>query len=195
MKRFFDIIVSIVGLSVLLILFLLIAILIKLDSRGPVLFRQDRVGRHQKLFTLYKFRSMRVMRDNQNLLTVGSKDARITSLGYWLRKLKLDELPQLYNVLIGDMSIVGPRPEVPKYVKHYTQEQKRVFEVRPGITDEASIEYSNESELLGGSTDPEKLYLTEILPEKLKMGVAYVDHHTIFGDIRIIFKTIKAILS
>jgi lipopolysaccharide/colanic/teichoic acid biosynthesis glycosyltransferase len=174
--------------------FLIISILIIIESSGGVLYRQKRVGRYNVEFDLYKFRSMRVGADKNGLLTVGVRDSRITKVGYYLRKLKLDELPQLFNVLLGDMSLVGPRPEVRKYVDMYTQAQKSVLNALPGITDYASLEYFEENELLGKSSDPEKTYVEEIMPAKLKLNMKYLDEQSFFTDLKIIFKTIGRII-
>ena len=176
-------------------LFLLLAVWIKLDSAGPVFYRQTRVGRHNRDFRLYKFRSMRVGADRQGLITVGGHDPRITRSGYFIRKYKLDELPQLINVFIGDMSLVGPRPEVRKYVDMYTPEQLHVLDVRPGITDMASIRYRNENELLAQAADPDRYYVEVILPDKLHINLKYVARHSFWFDIRLIFKTFKEIIA
>jgi lipopolysaccharide/colanic/teichoic acid biosynthesis glycosyltransferase len=190
MKRLFDLIVSAVGLVLMGIPFLVVMILVKLDSQGPVIFRQTRIGKGMKPFAILKFRTMTVETENQGQLTVGAKDSRVTRIGYSLRKFKLDELPQLWNVLLGEMSLVGPRPEVPKFVAYYTEQQKTVFQVRPGITDEASIVFRNESELLAQAENPEVFYIKEILPQKLNIGVNYVERHTFAGDFKIIFRTL-----
>lgn len=174
------------------ILFIL-SILITIDSKGGVFYKQQRIGKDLKPFMLFKFRSMQTNSDKKGLLTVGNNDSRITKTGYYLRKYKLDELPQLINVLKGDMSIVGPRPEVEKYVKLYNQEQLKVFNVKPGITDWASIQYVNENEILARSNNPEKTYIDEIMPAKLKLNLEYVNNNSIFIDIKIIILTIKAI--
>ena len=170
-KRFFDIVLSFIGLIILLPLFLFIAIWVKWDSKGPVLFKQLRVGKHNKDFRIFKFRTMKVSSDKEGLLTLGDKDKRITGSGYFMRKYKLDELPQLFNVFIGDMSFVGPRPEVRKYVDFYTKEQLKIFEVRPGITDVASIAYRNEAELLKDQVDPEGYYINTIMQKKLQLNL------------------------
>ena len=195
MKRLFDVVASGCGLLVLSPLFLLLAVWIKLDSAGPVFYRQTRVGRHNRDFRLYKFRSMRVGADRQGLITVGGHDPRITRSGYFIRKYKLDELPQLINVFIGDMSLVGPRPEVRKYVDMYTPEQLHVLDVRPGITDMASIRYRNENELLAQAADPDRYYVEVILPDKLHINLKYVARHSFWFDIRLIFKTFKEIIA
>ena len=194
MKRLFDIVASGLGLLVLSPLFLIIAIWIKLDSKGPVLYRQVRVGRNNKDFRIFKFRSMRVGADKGSLVTIGGRDPRVTRSGYWIRKFKLDELPQLINVLIGDMSLVGPRPEVRHYVDYWTPKQMHVLDVRPGITDPASIKFRNENELMEQAEDPEKYYIEVIMQEKLKLYLEYVDHHSFWGDIGLIFKTFWTIV-
>lgn len=194
MKRLFDIIASTCGLIVLSPLFVVLAIWIKLDSEGPIFYKQTRVGRNNKDFHLYKFRSMRVGADKQGLITIGDRDNRVTKSGYFIRKYKLDEFPQLINVLKGDMSLVGPRPEVRKYVAMYTPEQMRVLNVRPGITDIASITYRNESEILSHVEDPEKYYVEVIMQDKLRLNLEYVKNQSLLYDIKLIFKTFFAIL-
>lgn len=183
------------GLLVLSPLFLIIAIWIKLDSKGPVFYRQVRVGWHNKDFRIFKFRSMRVGSDKGSLVTIGGRDPRVTRSGYWIRKFKLDELPQLINVFIGDMSLVGPRPEVRHYVDYWTPEQMHVLDVRPGITDPASIKFRNENELMEKAEDPEKYYIEVIMQEKLKLYLEYVNNHSFLGDIGLIFKTFWIIIS
>ena len=195
MKRLFDIVASGLGLIVLSPLFLILAIWIKCDSKGPVFYRQVRVGRYNKDFRIFKFRSMRVGSDKGSLVTVGGHDPRITRSGYFIRKFKLDELPQLINVFIGDMSLVGPRPEVRHYVDYWTPEQLHVLNVRPGITDPASIRYRNENELLEKAEDPERYYIDVIMQDKLKLYLEYVENHSFFGDLGIIFKTFWTIVS
>jgi len=190
MIRLFDLIFSVIGLIILSPLFLLVMLWIVIDSRGPVFYRQVRVGRNGIDFRLFKFRSMRVNADKAGLLTVGGRDNRITNAGYYLRKFKIDELPQLLNVLKGEMSLVGPRPEVRKYVDLYTPVQQKVLQVRPGITDMASIAYKNENELLAKSADPEKTYIEEVMPEKLKLNMVYIDDPSLINYLKIIFKTI-----
>lgn len=194
MKRTFDMIASGLGLIVLSPLFLILAIWIKLDSKGPVFYRQVRVGRHNKDFRIFKFRSMRVGSDKGSLVTIGGRDPRVTRSGYWIRKFKLDELPQLINVFIGDMSLVGPRPEVRHYVDYWTPEQMPVLDVRPGITDPASIKFRNENELMERAEDPEKYYIEVIMQEKLKLYLEYVGNHSFLGDIVLIFKTFWVIV-
>lgn len=194
MKRTFDMIASGLGLIVLSPLFLILAIWIKLDSKGPVFYRQVRVGRHNKDFRIFKFRSMRVGSDKGSLVTIGGRDPRVTRSGYWIRKFKLDELPQLINVFIGDMSLVGPRPEVRHYVDYWTPEQMHVLEVRPGITDPASIKFRNENELMEKAEDPEKYYIEVIMQEKLKLYLEYVGNHSFLGDIGLVFRTFWVIV-
>lgn len=194
MKRAFDIIASGLGLIVLSPLFLVLAIWIKLDSPGPVYYRQVRVGRFNKDFRIFKFRSMRVGSDKGSLITIGGHDSRITRSGYFIRKYKFDELPQLINVFVGDMSLVGPRPEVRHYVDYWTAEQMHVLDVRPGITDPASIKFRNENELMEMAEDPEKYYIEVIMQEKLRLYLEYVNHHSFLGDIGLIFKTFWTIL-
>ncbi len=195
MKRIFDVVASGLGLLVLSPFFLLLAVWIKLDSAGPVFYRQVRVGRYNRNFRLFKFRSMRVGADKKGLITVGGRDPRVTRSGYFIRKYKLDELPQLINVLLGDMSLVGPRPEVRKYVEMYTSEQLHVLDVRPGITDMASIRYRNENELLAEAEDPEAYYIREIMPDKLKINLEYVAKHSFWFDMKLIFKTITEVVT
>lgn len=195
MKRLFDIFFSFIGLIILSPFFLLISLLIILDSKGGVFYRQIRVGKNGKDFYLFKFRSMRTDSDKKGLLTVGGRDPRITRTGYFIRKYKIDELPQLLNVLTGDMSLVGPRPEVRRYVDLYNEEQKKVLSVKPGVTDYASIEYSDENELLGKANDPEKVYIEEIMPAKLRLNQQYIKEKGMVTDIKIIFRTLKKIVS
>ena len=195
MKRLFDIIASGCGLIVLSPIFLILAIWIKLDSPGPVFYRQVRVGRNNNDFRIFKFRSMRVGSDKGSLVTIGGHDPRITRSGYFIRKYKLDEFPQLINVLVGDMSLVGPRPEVRHYVDYWTPEQMHVLDVRPGITDPASIKFRNENELMEQAEDPEKYYIEVIMQEKLKLYLEYVQNHSFWGDVGLIFKTFKVIVT
>ncbi|MCQ2306418.1 MAG: sugar transferase [Bacteroidales bacterium] len=195
MKRLFDIIASSFGLIILSPLFLVLAIWIKLDSKGPVFYRQVRVGKDNKDFRIFKFRSMRVGSDKGSLVTVGGRDPRVTRSGYFIRKFKLDEFPQLINVLIGDMSLVGPRPEVRHYVDYWTPEQMHVLDVRPGITDPASVKFRNENELLGQAEDPEKYYIGVVMQEKIKLYLEYVNNHSFWGDVKLIFQTFKVIIT
>ena len=194
MIRFFDFILGLVGLVVLAPIFIMLAIWIKIDSKGPVFYKQVRVGENGIDFGLFKFRSMVVDADKKGLITVGGRDPRITRSGYFIRKYKLDELPQLINVLVGDMSLVGPRPEVRKYVNLYTDEQQKVLSVKPGITDYASIEYMDENEILGKSSDPEKTYIEEIMPEKIKYNMKYINNKSLFEYFKIIFLTVLKIV-
>lgn len=194
MKRLFDILFSLIVLTLGLPFALIIALLILADSKGRVLYKQSRVGRNNVDFQLYKFRTMCTDADKGSLITVGGDDARITKVGRFLRKYKVDEFPQFLNILKGEMSIVGPRPEVRKYVNMYTPEQMRVLSVRPGLTDYASIRYVNENELLATSPDPEKTYIEEIMPDKLKLNLKYIDEQSVGTDLRIILMTLKAIL-
>lgn len=194
MKRVFDLIMSGLGLIVLSPLFLILAVWIRLDSPGPVFYRQVRVGRYNKDFRIFKFRSMRVGADKGSLITIGGRDPRITRSGYFIRKFKLDELPQLINVFIGDMSLVGPRPEVRHYVDYWTPEQMQVLDVRPGITDPASIKFRNENELMEQAEDPERYYIDVIMQEKIRLYLEYVRKHSFWGDIGLIFKTFWTIV-
>ena len=194
MKRFLDILSSSVVLLVLLPVWLVIALLIVTESKGGVFYKQVRVGKDNRDFFLYKFRTMRVGSDQKGLLTVGERDNRITRVGYFLRKYKIDEFPQLLNVIKGDMSIVGPRPEVRKYVDLYTPEQMKVLSVRPGLTDLASIKYVHENEVLAASDNPEKTYIDEVMPAKLDLNLQYIADQSLMGDIRLIFNTFLAIL-
>ncbi len=194
MKRLFDIVASGLGLIVLSPLFLILAIWIKLDSKGPVFYCQVRVGYKNKDFRIFKFRSMRLGADKGSLVTIGGRDPRVTKSGYWIRKFKLDELPQLINVFIGDMSLVGPRPEVRHYVDYWTPEQMHVLDVRPGITDPASIKFRNENELMEKAEDPEKYYIEVIMQEKVKLYLEYVEKHNFFYDLGLIFKTFWVIV-
>ncbi len=189
-KRLFDIVFSLGGILVLSPFFILVWLLIRVESKGPAIFRQLRVGKNNSDFTLYKFRSMYIDAEKRGQLTVGMKDPRITQTGYYLRKFKLDELPQLFNVLFGHMSFVGPRPEVRKYVTYYTSEQMQVLNVKPGVTDYASLKYFKENELLGLAEDPEKEYIEVIMPEKLRINLEYVQKNSVFLDVRIILMTI-----
>ena len=190
MKRLFDITASFFGILILSPLLIFISLWVGLSSKGGVFYKQIRVGKNNKDFKLYKFRSMRVNSDKQGLLTVGSKDSRITKGGYFIRKYKIDELPQLFNVLKGDMSFVGPRPEVRRYVDLYSEEQMKVLSVRPGITDPASIKYRNENDILSSASNPEQYYIQHIMPDKLKINIDYINTRTFIKDSKIIFQTI-----
>jgi len=193
-KRTFDIILSIFGLLFLFPFFIIPAFLILMDSKGGVFYKQTRVGRYNKDFKLIKFRTMKMLSDKEGLLTTSSRDPRITKIGFFLRKYKIDELPQLINVLLGDMSFVGPRPEVRKYVDLYTPDQLKVLNHRPGITDVSSIKYSNENKILERVPDPEKYYIEVIMQDKLKLNLAYLESQNLLSDIKTIFKTIMKIL-
>ena len=190
MKRLFDIVCSFFGLVFLSWLFVFVALWVGLSSKGGVFYRQRRVGRCNRDFTIYKFRSMRVNSDRQGLLTIGGRDGRITKAGVFIRKYKLDELPQLFNVLRGDMSFVGPRPEMRKYVELYTEEQKKVLTVRPGITSLSSIKYRNENEILSRSDNPEQYYIDVIMQDKLAIELDYLEQRSLLTDIKVIFQTI-----
>lgn len=194
MTRLLDILFSFAGLVVLSPILLVVYILIRTESPGGGFYRQQRVGKDGKMFRLLKFRSMRTGSDKQGLITVGGHDSRITRIGYFIRRYKIDELPQLLNVLKGDMSLVGPRPEVKKYVDMYTAEQRRVLSVKPGITDYASIEYADENEILGRADDPDKAYVEQIMPDKIRLNMRYIENHNSREYFKIIFLTIKKII-
>lgn len=194
MKRSFDLLASLTGIVLLSPLLLLLALLILAGSGWPVFYRQWRVGRHGKDFRLIKFRTMKNRADQQGLLTVSDRDPRITGIGAFLRRYKLDELPQLLNVMVGDMSLVGPRPEVRRYVDLYTEEQKRVLNVRPGITDPASILYAEENKLLSAAENPEAHYIKVIMPEKLRINLNYISERSFGRDLAILFRTVARIL-
>lgn len=193
-KRCFDIFFSLLGISVLLLLFLFVAIAIKCSSKGPVMFKQERVGKDGKVFKIWKFRSMVVNAEAKGMQITTDGDSRITKVGKFIRKTKIDELPQLFNVLSGKMSFVGPRPEVPKYVAMYDEEQTKVLSVKPGITDLASIEFRNENDLLDGDEDPERKYIEEIMPAKLALNLKYIEKAGFFYDIGLIFKTVFKVI-
>lgn len=194
-KRLFDWFVSALGLLVLSPVLLMIALWIKFDSVGPVFFRQERVGQGGKVFRIFKFRTMVIDAEVKGLqITVGA-DARVTQVGKWLRRYKLDELPQLLDVWLGRMSLVGPRPEVPRYVACYPDEVRQlVLSVRPGITDKASIEFKDENEILGRASDPNLAYINEVLPIKLGYYVEYVQTQSLWGDIGLILRTVRALV-
>lgn len=194
MKRIFDIFFSIIGILILAPFYIIISILILVDSKGGILYKQERIGKGGNIFKVFKFRTMRPDSFSKGALTVGSRDPRITNIGYYLRKYKLDELPQLFNVLFGDMSFVGPRPEVKKYTDLYNAEQRKVLSVRPGITDYASIKFRNENDLLSISDNPEQLYISKIMPEKLELNMKYINDNNVFKDVKIIFDTFYTIL-
>jgi len=189
MKRIFDIVVSLLILSAFFPIGLILAIAIKLDSKGGVFYRQERVGKNGIPFRLLKFRTMRTDADKLGKLTVGMRDPRITRVGYFLRKTKLDEFTQFWNVLIGDMSIVGPRPEVQEYVDLYTEEQRKILDVRPGITDYASLEYFHENELLGASDNPRETYINEVMPAKLELNKKYLNNPSLAHDLKLMWLT------
>lgn len=192
-KRVFDIFFALFGLVILSPIFVITAFAVGLTSKGGVFYRQKRVGRDNKDFIIYKFRSMSVNADKKSLITVGNRDNRVTKVGYFIRKYKIDELPQLFNVLIGDMSFVGPRPEVRYYVNMYTDSQKKVLSVRPGITDPASIVYRNENELLSCQENPEKYYIDVIMPDKLRINLEYIASRSLFTDLKTILRTLKSV--
>jgi lipopolysaccharide/colanic/teichoic acid biosynthesis glycosyltransferase len=193
-KRIFDILMSFVGIIAISPLLIIISCIILLDSKGGVIYRQTRVGRNKVNFELIKFRTMRVEADKGSLLTIGDHDSRITRSGYWIRKYKLDELPQLFNILKGDMSFVGPRPEVCKYVELYDLMQQRILSVKPGLTDWASIEFIDENQLLAKAKNPEIYYIKHIIPYKIAYNLRYIDHHNLWIDVKIMFLTVKCIL-
>ncbi len=195
LKRIFDFVFSLIGLIILSPLFFVISLLIIFDSKGGVFYIQKRIGKNFIEFGIIKFRTMRPDSDKRGLLTVGGRDSRITKAGYFLRKYKLDELPQLINVFKGEMSFVGPRPEVKKYVDLYNEEQKKVLMVKPGITDNASIEFSNENEILGKYADAEKAYIEIVMPAKLNLNLNYINQQNFINDMKIILKTIFKILN
>ena len=194
LKRFFDIICSLIGIIILLPFFVIISALIIVNSGFPVFYFQTRVGKNSKNFNLIKFRTMHTHADKKGLLTVGGRDVRVTAIGYFLRKYKIDELPQLINVLVGSMSLVGPRPEVSKYVDLYNVQQLQVLNVRPGITDLASLEFINENELLAQSSNPEETYIQSIMPQKLALNLKYIAQQSFGTDVKIIYKTILKIV-
>jgi lipopolysaccharide/colanic/teichoic acid biosynthesis glycosyltransferase len=193
--RLLDILFSTLGIIILLPLFIIICLIIKADSKGGCFYIQERIGKDGKPFGILKFRTMRSGADADGLLTIGTQDKRITRVGNILRKTKIDELPQLWNVLKGEMSIVGPRPEVEKYVLLYTEEQRKVLSVRPGITDYASIEYVNENEILSQTSNPDRAYIEEIMPHKIKLSMRYLEHYTVSEYFKIIFLTLKKVIS
>lgn len=194
-KRIFDIFLSLVGLLLTLPVLLVIAFIIKTTSKGPVFFKQIRVGQNGKYFKIYKFRTMVVDAEKKGMQITVGKDRRITKCGHFLRKTKLDELPQLINVLAGEMSFVGPRPEVPKYVELYTRNQRGILKVRPGITDYASIEYFDENRLLGESDNPEETYVRVIMKDKLQLNLKYLSRISIVEDVSVIFRTIAKVFT
>jgi lipopolysaccharide/colanic/teichoic acid biosynthesis glycosyltransferase len=193
MKRLFDILFSLLFIVVLMPLLLVLAVMVACDGPGGVFFMQTRIGKDHRPFRLMKFRTMKPASEKSGQLTIGARDSRITKTGYFLRKYKIDELPQLFNILVGDMSVVGPRPEVPRYVNLYNEEQKRVLSIKPGLTDYASLEYFNESELLAKSSDPERTYIEEVMPAKLNLNLKYVAQRDLKTDLIIIWRTVEAI--
>ena len=194
MIRFFFFFLSVIPFIILSPLFLVVYVLIRLESKGGGFYAQERIGKNGKPFKLYKFRSMRTDADKGSLITVGGHDPRITKTGYFIRKYKIDELPQLWNVFIGDMSLVGPRPEVKRYVDLYTEEQRKVLSVRPGITDWASIEYVDENVILGQAADPEKAYIEQIMPDKIRYNMKWIENQSVIEYFRLILLTFKKIL-
>ena len=194
LKRIFDFVFSFLGLVMVLPIFIIISILIEITSKGGVFYRQIRVGKNNKDFKIFKFRIMHVNADLLGLLTVGGRDPRITKIGYYLRKYKIDELPQLINVLNGDMSFVGPRPEVRKYVNLYSEKHLKVLNVKPGITDVASIKFRNENEILAHQEEPNQYYIDVIMPTKIEINLEYIKERSFLKDVGVILKTFKVIL-
>ncbi|ABG83056.1 sugar transferase [Clostridium perfringens] len=195
-KRTFDLFFSLIGIIITIPIFILVSIMIKLTSKGPIIFKQERVGKNKKIFYIYKLRTMTdcdVKASDRQVTVIN--DQRITRIGRILRKYKIDELPQLYNVLKGDMSFVGPRPEVKKYVKFYEEEYDEILKIKPGITDLASIEYIDENTIISKYSDPEKVYIEEVLPKKLMLNKRYIEEMSIKNDILLILKTIKKIIN
>jgi lipopolysaccharide/colanic/teichoic acid biosynthesis glycosyltransferase len=190
LKRLFDILSALIVFIILSPVYVMIALLIVITSPGGILYRQPRIGIHGKVFTLYKFRTMYSGADKKGLLTVGMRDTRITGVGYYLRKYKLDELPQLFNIIRGDMSVVGPRPEVEKYVALYNAEQRNVLSVRPGLTDLASLEYIDENKVLAQYADAEKAYIEHVMPHKLALNLEYISKQSLLYDLQIIIRTL-----
>lgn len=189
LKRIFDIVASVLVLIILFPFLLIVSVWIALDSRGGIFYKQMRVGKKGKKFGLLKFRSMQINDDSNGQITVGA-DNRITKAGKFIRRYKIDEFPQLLNIIVGQMSIVGPRPEVPKYVEMYTVEQQKVLDILPGLTDYATLEYIDEQKLLGAADDPEKVYVQEVMPAKLALNLKYVSERNLGLDLKLIFKTI-----
>jgi lipopolysaccharide/colanic/teichoic acid biosynthesis glycosyltransferase len=195
LKRATDILLSLPILVLLSPVWFLIAIAVSLDSPGGPFYVQERIGRFGRPFAMYKFRTMAKGADRKGLITIGNKDSRITKTGTFLRKYKIDEFPQLLNVIKGDMSLVGPRPEVRKYVEMYNEKQRAVLNVRPGLTDYASLEYFHENELLAQSSDPNKTYVEEVMPAKLALNLRYIEEQSMMTDGRILLRTIRKIIS
>lgn len=194
-KRFFDILFSFLGIVILSPVGLIISVILLISSKGKVFFIQQRAGKNNHGFRLVKFRTMKIVTGNNSLITIGVRDPRLTKVGYFLRKYKLDELPQLINILKGDMSFVGPRPEVPKYVELYTVEQKKVLDVRPGLTDFASLKFFDENRILAEYDDPEKAYVEQVLPEKLRLSLKYIEEQSFLLDLKLIWLTIKRVFT
>ncbi|WP_203258707.1 sugar transferase [Hyunsoonleella ulvae] len=194
-KRIFDFLFAFLGLVLLFPLLIIIAVFIKLDSKGPILFIQTRVGQHNKEFNIYKFRTMYLKSQKKGLLTIGDNDSRVTKIGYFLRKYKIDEFPQLINIIKGDMSFVGPRPELRYYVNFYTEDDMVIFKLKPGITGLASLEYRDEVELLKKVKDPEKYFIETIIPDKLSYNKRYLKQQNFLFDIKLIFKTVYKVLA
>lgn len=195
LKRLFDFFSSLTALIFLLPFFFIVALLIAIEGGFPVFFTQTRIGKNKIPFQLLKFRTMIKDADKLGKITIGKRDPRVTNVGHFLRSYKLDELPQLLNILKGEMSVVGPRPEVEEYVNLYTEEQNKVFLAKPGLTDYASLKYINESEVLAKSSDPNKTYIEEVMPAKLQLNLKYIEEQGLLTDLKIIFKTIGKIVS
>lgn len=195
MIRFFDLLISFIGILLFSPILVIVSLLIIVDSRLPVFFKQSRVGKHNRDFELYKFRTMKVDKENNSFLSLSKSGNKITGIGYFLRKSKMDELPQLFNVIKGDMSIVGPRPELRKYVDLYNEHQREILQIRPGVTDYATIKFMNEEELLAESDNPEELYISKILPEKILLNKLYFRNHSVKEYFKIIFITLYYILT
>jgi len=194
LKQILDIALSTVGLLLLLPFFIIASILIKRESKGPVFYKQLRIGLNGKSFYIYKFRTMEVEADREGLPITGADDPRLTKVGRLLRKIKLDEMPQLLNVLKGEMSLVGPRPEVPEYVELYTDEQKKILTVKPGMTDPATVYFRNEEELLAQADDKESFYINEIIPVKMRLYLRYIENRSLLYDIKLIFLEVLALI-
>lgn len=194
-KRTFDLVFSFIGLILLAPILLLIAFVIKLDSKGPILFIQNRVGKNNKDFKIFKFRTMRIKSEKSGLLTLGNNDSRVTKVGYFLRRYKIDEFPQLINILKGNMSFVGPRPELRYYVNFYNDDDMRIFKVRPGITGLASLKYRNEVELLKAAKNPEEFYISTIIPDKLRFNKMYIKKRNFFFDLKLILMTVIKVIT
>lgn len=194
-KRIFDLVFSCIGLLLLFPILVLIAVLIKFDSKGPILFIQNRVGKNNVDFNIFKFRTMHVKSENKGLLTLGNNDSRVTKIGYFLRRYKIDEFPQLINILKGDMSFVGPRPELRYYVNFYNENDMKIFQVRPGITGLASLKYRNEVELLKAAENPEEYFIKTIIPDKLRFNKMYIEKRNFFFDLKLIFITVLKVIT